>query len=376
MSEALLSRASVTLFLSGDVMTGRGIDQILPNPSDSRLFEPCVGSAVEYVQLAESVSGPIPRRVTFDYVWGDASHIWSLHKPDARIINLETAITASQEADCDKNIHYRMHPANIPCLTTAGIDCCVLANNHVLDWGRRGLKDTLSTLHAAGIRTAGAGRNETEASFPAVIAIPGGRLLVYGFAFSSSGVPEAWSATRVGAGVSWLPDLSARSEEAIDRCIERDRLPGDVVIVSLHWGGNWGYGISPSEREFAHHLIDSARVDLVHGHSSHHPKGIEVYRGKAVLYGCGDLLNDYEGIHGHESFRPELALMYFPVIDTRSGELAALTLIPVRMRRFQLQKASAEEAAWLAAMMDRECRRLGACVLGHRNGALVVDWTR
>ena len=374
MSEASFTRTSVTLFLSGDVMLGRGIDQILPNPSDPRLFEPCVRSAVGYVRLAERASGSIPRGVKFNYPWGDVSDLWSLHQPDARIINLETAITASQDADPDKDIHYRMHPGNVPCLTAAGIDCCVLANNHVLDWGRSGLEDTLDALHAAGIRTAGAGRNEAEASSPAVIAIPSGRLLVYGIAFSSSGVPEAWKATRTGAGVNWLPDPSARCAEAVRQRIERDRRAGDLVLVSVHWGGNWGYGIAPSEREFAHHLIDSARVDLVHGHSSHHPKGIEVYRGKTVLYGCGDLLNDYEGIQGHESFRPELALMYFPVIDTRSGELAALTLAPVRTRRFRLQRASAQETAWLAAMMDRECRRLGTCVVGHCNGALGVDW--
>lgn len=354
-------------------MLGRGIDQILPHPSDPRLFEPCVRSAIDYVQLAERASGSIPRGVEFNYVWGDATEIWSRQRPDVRIINLETAITASQDANPDKHIHYRMHPANVPCLTTAKIDCCVLANNHVLDWGPRGLEDTLSVLHAAGIKTVGAGRNQDEASSPAVIAIPHGRLLVYGFALSSSGVPGAWGATPVGAGVNWLADPSTRYAEAVRQRIERDRRAGDLVIVSVHWGGNWGYGISRSERDFAHHLIDSARVDLVHGHSSHHPKGIEVYRGKTVLYGCGDLLNDYEGIQGYDSFRPELALMYFPVIDTRSGQLAALTLAPVRMRRFQLQRASAEETAWLAAIMDRECRRLGARVVEHRNGALVVD---
>lgn len=354
-------------------MLGRGIDQILPHPSDPRLFEPCVRSATGYVRLAERASGSIPRGVGFDYVWGDAAEMWGLYKPDVRIINLETAITASGDADPDKNIHYRMHPANVPCLTAAKIDGCVLANNHVLDWGRKGLEDTLTALHAVGIRTAGAGRSEAEASSPAVIAIPRGRLLVYGFALPSSGVPAAWGATPAGAGVNWLADASTRCAEAVRQLIERDRRAGDLVVVSVHWGGNWGYGISRSEREFAHRLIDSARVDLVHGHSSHHPKGIEVYRGKAVLYGCGDLLNDYEGIQGYESFRPELALMYFPVLDTRSGELAALTLTPVRTRRFRLQRTSAEETAWLAAMMDRECRRLGACRVGHRNGALVVD---
>lgn len=367
---------TITLFLSGDVMTGRGIDQILPHPSDPRLFESWARSAIDYVRLAERASGAIPRPVAFDYVWGDANEIWSLQEPDARIINLETAITASEDADPEKGIHYRMHPANVPCLTAAGIDCCVLANNHVLDWGGRGLKDTLSALHGAGIATAGAGQTEAEASSPAVIAIPRGRLLVYGFGFSSSGVPRAWRATRSGAGVNWLADPSNRSADSVRQRIERDRRPGDLVVVSLHWGGNWGYGISPSEREFAHRLIDSAGVDLVHGHSSHHPKGIEVYRGKTVLYGCGDLLNDYEGIQGHESFRPELGLMYFPVIDTTGGELVALTLVPVRTRRFRLQKASVEETTWLATMMDRECRRLGACGVRHRNGELVIDWAR
>ena len=62
MSETPPPRASVTLFLSGDVMIGRGIDQILPDPNDPRLFEPCMRSAVEYVQLAERVSGPISDR--------------------------------------------------------------------------------------------------------------------------------------------------------------------------------------------------------------------------------------------------------------------------------------------------------------------------
>jgi len=54
-------------------MTGRGVDQILPNAGDPQLFEPCMRPAIEYVQLAETVSGPMPRRVTFDYIWGDAS---------------------------------------------------------------------------------------------------------------------------------------------------------------------------------------------------------------------------------------------------------------------------------------------------------------
>lgn len=356
-------------------MTGRGIDQILPSPSDPRLFEPRVKSARDYVALAERESGGIPRRVGYEYVWGDAGEVLRRFDPHVRIVNLETAVTSSREADVSKGIHYRMHPGNVGCLTAAGLDCCVLANNHVLDWGRRGLIETLSTLRAAGLRTAGAGVDDAEAAAPAALEVPGGRVLVYGLAFPSSGTPEAWKARPARPGVNWFADLSDRTVEVMRRCLERDRRPGDLVVASLHWGGNWGYEVRNCERAFAHELIE-AGVDLVHGHSSHHPRGIEIHRGRPILYGCGDLLNDYEGIGGYEAYRPELALMYFPVLEVSSGELIALTLVPMRVRRFRLQKASAEESAWLAARMGRECAGWGVRVSPGVHGRLHIEWAR
>ena len=161
--------ADVTLFLCGDVMTGRGIDQILPHPSKPHLYEPYVRSALRYVEIAEEVSGPIKRPVDFSYVWGDALAELDRVRPQARIINLETAVTAAEDAWPDKGIHYRMHPANVPCIAAANIDCCSLANNHVLDWGYRGLTETVERLHQASIRTAGAGRDEAQAAARAVI---------------------------------------------------------------------------------------------------------------------------------------------------------------------------------------------------------------
>ena len=368
-------RRTVTLFVCGDVMTGRGIDQILPHPSDPRLFEPQVRSALEYVELAERVSGQIPRRTGVEYLWGDALEVWRRLEPDVRIINLETSVTTSLDADPSKGIHYRMHPDNVPCLTAAGVSCCVLANNHVLDWGPRGLEETLRSIHAVGIQTAGAGRNYSEAAAPAVLAIPGARVLVYGVTFPSSGTPRTWRARYNHAGINWFADLSAKTTDVLRQRINIDRQPDDLIVVSLHWGGNWGYEVHEFEREFAHGLIDSG-VNLVHGHSSHHPRGIEVYQGKAILYGCGDLVNDYEGISGYESFRPELSLMYFPVFMTGSGELIAMTLIPMRMRRFRLQNASVEEAAWLVARMDRECGTWGVRVKTAGDGTPHLEWPR
>jgi len=100
----------------------------------------------------------------------------------------------------------------------------------------------------------------------------------------------------------------------------------------------------------------------VHGHSSHHPRAIEIHGDRPILYGCGDFLNDYEGISGHESFRPELALMVFPSFDAATGKLLRLALTPTRIGRFRVNFANKEEAAWLAAMLDREGRSFGTRV--------------
>ena len=137
---------SLRLFLCGDVMTGRGIDQVLPVPCKPQLFEHWARSAVDYVELAERASGPIGRGQDAAYPWGHGLEVLREQRPAARMINLETAVTTSEDAQPGKGIHYRMNPANVACLTSAGIDCCVLANNHVLDWGRAGLEETLATL--------------------------------------------------------------------------------------------------------------------------------------------------------------------------------------------------------------------------------------
>jgi poly-gamma-glutamate synthesis protein (capsule biosynthesis protein) len=355
--------ADLTFFLSGDVMLGRGIDQVLPHPAPPGLHEPYMRSALGYVELAERASGALPRPVDFGYVWGDALEELRGRAPLARVVNLETAVTRSEDAWPGKGIHYRMHPRNAPCLAAAGVDCCVLANNHVLDWGYAGLEETLKTLQAAGLRTAGAGRDAEEAAAPAVLEwAAGGRLLVFSCATRDCGVPQAWAAGPERPGVNLLADLSRQSCDAVARQVAAARRPGDCVVVSIHWGGNWGYGVSREERAFAHRLIDAGAADVLHGHSSHHPRGMELYRGRAILYGCGDFINDYEGIGGHEAWRPELALMVFVTLAGDCSGVRELVLVPMRMRRFRLQRASDEEAAWLARTLDRESRELGARV--------------
>jgi poly-gamma-glutamate capsule biosynthesis protein CapA/YwtB (metallophosphatase superfamily) len=358
-----LHTQAITLFLCGDVMTGRGIDQVLPHPSDPRIYESYLKSAKGYVALAEEVNGPIPQPVDFAYIWGDALGELRARKPDARIINLETAVTTNGEFWAGKGINYRMHPANIPCITAAAIDCCVLANNHVLDWGYAGLTETLLTLAGAGLKPAGAGRNLVEAEAPAIIDVPGkGRVLVFGFGDESSGIPWQWGARADRAGVNLLPDLSDTTVRRIAAQISAHKRKGDLVVASIHWGDNWGYQIPEQQRRFAHRLADQAHVDVVHGHSSHHPRPIEIYKGKPILYGCGDFLNDYEGIPGYEEFRGDLTLMYFATMDPATGRLLSLVMTPMQIRRFKLNDAQPRDVRWLQAVLDRESQALGARV--------------
>ncbi|MEW5755333.1 MAG: CapA family protein [Pseudomonadota bacterium] len=364
----------ITLFLCGDVMTGRGIDQILPHPSNPRLYEPVVRSALEYVQLAEEANGPIPRPVDFPYIWGDALAEFERTPPDARIINLETAVTTSEDF-WPKGINYRMHPKNIPCLSAARIDCCVLANNHVLDWGYAGLTETLSSLAAAGIHTAGAGKDIAAAQAPAIIDLKNkGRIIVAAYGSETSGIHWNWRATRSRAGVNLLPDLSPRTVEKIAQDLNPMKQRRDLVVFSIHWGGNWGYDIPEAQREFAHRLIDEAGVDIVYGHSSHHIKGIEIHQGKPILYGCGDFLNDYEGIGGYEGYRGDLALMYFITMNNDTGRLANLEMTPMQTRKFRAHYAARQDARWIANMLSREGNDLNTRAEEGADSRLQLRW--
>src|SRR5690606_2342791 len=240
------------LFLTGDLMLARGIDQILPHPSNPRLYEPWVKDARDYVQLAEQCNGPVPRPVAFEYVWGVALEALRQCQPDVRLVTLEAAVTSRGKPPVT-GIHYRMHQANLPVLESAGIDACSLANNHVLDWGETGLADTLHHLGIQGLRHAGAGRDLRSAEAPAILPLPGGgRLLLFAFATGDSGVPPEWAARDDRPGVARLEDLSVHSVQRIARCIAAVRRPGDRVVLSLHWGGNWDFVVSPEQRRFAH----------------------------------------------------------------------------------------------------------------------------
>jgi poly-gamma-glutamate synthesis protein (capsule biosynthesis protein) len=197
---------------------------------------------------------------------------------------------------------------------------------------------------------------------------------VFSFGLTTSGIPLNWAADKNRPGVNLLGDLSDKSLRYIQSKVREFKRKGDIVVASIHWGGNWGYDIPRKQTRFAHRLVDDCGVDVIHGHSSHHVKAIEVYKDKLILYGCGDFLNDYEGIGGYEEFRSDLALMYFATVDSATGKLVALQMTPTQIRRFKVNRASATDALWLKDTLNREGAKLGTQVTLDQASRLVLHW--
>jgi len=365
----------VTVFMRGDVMPGRGVDQILPHPSDPQLREAYARDARAYVGLAERAHGPIPRPVSFGWPWGDALGMLEEFAPDVRVINLETSITASGEFAQGKAICYRMSPGNAGCLAAVRPDACALANNDVLDFGHRGLPDTLQALAGAGLRAAGPGPDRDAARRPAAVPVRGGHAVIFSCGTASAGIPAGWAAAPGRPGVNWLPGLSPATADDVIGQVQAARRPSDIVVVSIHWGSKWGYGVGAGQVRFARALIDGG-ADLVHGHSSHHPRPIEVFRGKLILYGCGDCIDDYEGISGHQAYRGDLRLLHFASLDQGTGKLTGLRMAPMQARKMRLHPAPAADRHWLTAVLDRISRGFGSRVDLQPDGMLALRPTR
>ena len=229
------------------------------------------------------------------------------------------------------------------------------------------------------MHTAGAGADEAAAWAPAALPLPGGAaaLLVFACATESSGVPPDWAATERYSGVALLPDLSDASARRLAAEVASERRSGEPVVVSIHWGANWGETIPAAHRAFAHRLIELGAADVVHGHSSHHPLAAEVYRGRLVLYGCGDLINDYEGITPHGDLRSDVGCLYFATLEAQGGALQRLEIVPLQIRRLRLEAADAQArlvgrdgcSTGAGAPWARRSRPCPAAAAGRCNGS-------
>src|SRR5215211_4082640 len=243
------------------------------------------------VMLGRNVAEALSYRMRPEEPWGDVMPL--LNEADLRIANLECAITDKDRPwiRTAKVFHFRTSPSAVETLLIARIDACSLANNHTLDFEEQGLLDTLEYLDAAGIRHAGAGRNLEEAARPAILDAPDGEKVAL-LAFTDNEPPFVAGVDRPGTNylpTSLEPEVLDRVEAAIAGAREAG---ADTILFSNHWGPNMVERPRHIFRRFARSVVDRG-ADVYYGHSAHVFQGVEVYRGKPILYDTGDFIDDY-----------------------------------------------------------------------------------
>ncbi|KAK8217592.1 hypothetical protein M8818_001351 [Zalaria obscura] len=314
----------------GDVMLGRLIDQLFP----THINEPSEAHhAAQIKKNNPQLHGYGPR-----HPWGTTLPL--LHSADLNLINLETSATTHEAKWPNKVFNYRMHPANISALHEAKIDYAGLANNHTLDFSEEGLRETVRTVRGAGIAFAGAGDSEDEAAAPAVLFLPRGDRdgpLVHVYAASDH--PSDWASVPTFHMIDYTTRTRERLKALLTSSRQDDR---DVLkVFSVHWGPNYACQPSREIQSMAHFLIDECGVDVVHGHSSHHVQGVEKYKGKLIIYGCGDFVDDYAVTLG---YRNDLSAVWRVTVEEigAGGKgnglyLRKLEVFPTRIRHFQAE---------------------------------------
>lgn len=300
-----------------------------------------------------------------DAVWG--SMYEELRACDGLIINLECCLSSrgQQWERTQRVFHFRAGPGwAIPALTRAGVDCCALANNHVLDYEMEALEDTLEALDDAGIKRSGAGRSLEEALEPAVFESDGTRVALVSL---TDNAPE-YAAEPKRPGTAYMEididntQTRNRVREALGRASGYDP---DIVIASLHWGPNMVEKPPQRFQRFGHWLIEEG-VDVIHGHSAHVFHGIEIHDGKPILYDTGDFVDDYAV---DERMRNDRGFLFQLNLDP-DGEVSALRLTPTEIKDCAVHRANSEVAKWSHERMRSLCEPFETTL--HRDGEELV----
>ncbi|KAF2177218.1 putative polyglutamate biosynthesis protein [Zopfia rhizophila CBS 207.26] len=308
----------------GDVMLGRLIDQLLPThihcPEEARHIDNFVSCHPELREYGSKSP------------WGNTLPIF--RSADLNLINLETSATTHPKPWPNKVFNYRMHPANIECLKEARISYVSLANNHTLDFSEAGLLETVRTIKGSGIAFAGAGETRDEAYRPAVLSIQGGSDEKFtAHVYSASDHPSDWSKV---PNFHFI-DYSSSTRSHLRSLLKSSTAQPNLKVFSVHWGPNHSWVPSDDIRSLAHFLVDECEVDIVHGHSSHHIQGAEVYKGRLIIYGCGDFVDDYAV---DAEFRNDLSAVWRVAVEKardngKKLRVSRLEVFPSRIKHFQ-----------------------------------------
>jgi poly-gamma-glutamate capsule biosynthesis protein CapA/YwtB (metallophosphatase superfamily) len=313
----------IRLTLGGDLMLGRDVaDRITASGADYPLGP-----------LAERMAGADVTIVSLDgAIVDNAAKVLKRTNPSAALAP----------------------PIAIHTLLDAGIDLVSLANEHALDGGILGLRNTLRVLDTHGIRVAGAGVNDQAASAPAVIDVKGTRVGVLAY----SDRLQELGATGDRAGIAYL---AAHDQEGLVQQFRDDleRIPRPAVdwpILSLHWGLHLARRPTPFQELVAHAAVD-AGWKIVFGHGSHCLQGIEIYQGCPILYSTGDLVTDlYTAPDANNDHTLLFELELCRSLATR------INLIPLRIEACQARRARGTEFELVADQIRILSAELGTPV--------------
>ena len=340
-------------------------------------------SSIEYARLAERkhkkrFPGENQQtKLSARDVLGEASKLIERYEPHVKLINMETSVTKKSTFYPNKGINYRASEENVFALfDVLKPNVVSLANNHAMDFSREGLEDTLQFFDDEKVRVKriGAGWNNiADAMQPAVLksVYPYGfaparndkrgvDVAAFGLCFEDSGVPRDWEATERSMGVVLATRDDKVPERLLSAIAKLKKESNAIIIVSIHFGGNWGFEVPRTHVAAAKTLVD-AGADVIHGHSSHHAKTAMLYKEKLILFGCGEFFNDYEGIRPHAGF-PEneylghLRLLYFVDVDAKTHNFNRLEIVLMRQKMFALTtlERPREEAEQLLTALRRQ----------------------
>jgi poly-gamma-glutamate synthesis protein (capsule biosynthesis protein) len=330
---------TVTLALAGDTMLARGVGQTLERSGPGSLFS---DEVVETVLAA-----------------------------DLFVLNLECCISDRGEPwpAPGKAFFFRAPPVATEVLTTLGVDCVTLANNHAMDYGEESLLDTLEHLGRAGIASVGAGAARAGGGgrgppagprAPTFLEANGFRLAVLGV----TDHPMDFAATSERPGVA-LGDLRREVPAWLTEAVEHASSAADAVLVTPHWGPNMAQEPVAHVRAAAKVLCE-AGATVIAGHSAHIFHGVS----GGVMFDLGDFVDDYMV---DPVLRNDLGLLNVVTLDDAGP--SRVEALPLKLDYCHTNVARGEDAAWIRRRFRKACAALGTDV-GEEDGRLVIELRR
>jgi poly-gamma-glutamate synthesis protein (capsule biosynthesis protein) len=231
----------------------------------------------------------------------------------------------------------------------AGFNLLSIANNHILDMYDTGLYDSIELMRDSNIAFSGAGSSLDEARKAAIVEKRGVRIGLISYTDMAEVLYKGNPPIRFIAGKDRY-GVAPRKLEMIKQDIELTRGNVDLLLVSLHWGIEESFDIAPEQIEFAHTLIDCG-ADAVLGHHPHQFQGMEVYKGKPIIYSLGNFIFDQNDPENQESFIVNL--------DFTDRRLSGITAIPVRtFEKCHVKLVTGDDAAQLLKREADLCLKL------------------